>query len=313
VAGIHLPRSGNLLFRLGQHLVPLRQPSGRARNGEHDGEHLRTETHRLVDDSGVEVHVGIQFALDEVIVFQGDAFQFQSDVKSGIAAGAFEHLFGGPLDDASAGIVILVNAMSESHQLAVSFFDSLDVGRHFIFGSDCVQHAEHRFVGAAMKRPSQRRGRRCSSEEGIGQRAAHASHGIGAAVLFMVGVEDEEYVQSARQHGIGDVLGFHHLPQHVHEVFRIGQVVVGINVGESEAMTVAVGRDGWNLADQAQNLMASNGWVVNLACLRLNCGKRGYRADEHSHRVRVVAEALQELLGSFVQHGVVSDLEDPFF
>src|SRR5688572_20374406 len=48
--------------------LPLRQPAGEAAHGEEDGEHLGRESERPIDDSGVEVDIGIQLPLDEVIV-----------------------------------------------------------------------------------------------------------------------------------------------------------------------------------------------------------------------------------------------------
>ena len=39
------------------------------------------ETGGLIDDSRVEVHVGIQLAADEVIVFERNAFQFDGGVE----------------------------------------------------------------------------------------------------------------------------------------------------------------------------------------------------------------------------------------
>ena len=36
-----------------------------------------------------------------------------------------------------------------------------------------------------------------------------------------------------------------------------------------------------------------------------------HRADQHRHGMGVVAETLHELLGGFVQHGVMRDLVDP--
>ena len=138
------------MFRIGQHLLPLCQPPGCARDSEQHGEHLGLETHGLVDDPGIEIDVGIQLALDEVLVFERNPLQFECDVQLGVAAGYLEYLLGGPLDDLGPRIVVLVNAMSEAHQFAVPIFDLLDVGRHVVLGADFVEHLENFFVGATM-------------------------------------------------------------------------------------------------------------------------------------------------------------------
>src|ERR1035441_9119997 len=96
LAGVDLPRTGDLLLGVGDQFLPLGQPPGSAGDGEQDGEDLRFESHSLIHDAGVEVDVGIELALDEVVVLKGDALQFQGDIQLGIAAGDFEYLVGGP-------------------------------------------------------------------------------------------------------------------------------------------------------------------------------------------------------------------------
>src|SRR5271156_2295387 len=77
VAEIHLTRSGNLLLRIEQHFFPLGDPSGRTRNSEQYREHGHRETHRLIDQARVEIHVGVKAARNEVIVFERDPFALE--------------------------------------------------------------------------------------------------------------------------------------------------------------------------------------------------------------------------------------------
>ena len=65
-AGVELTRAADALVRIGDHLVPLRHPAGRAGEGEEDGEHRRREAERLQRDARVEVDVRIELLLDEV-------------------------------------------------------------------------------------------------------------------------------------------------------------------------------------------------------------------------------------------------------
>ena len=78
-----------------------------------------------------------------------------------------------------------------------------------------MEHVQNLFVGPAVQRPGQGSGSGCGREVGIGLSAAHRSHGAGAAVLPVVGVQDQENVQGAGEYRIGHVLR----PHHLHNVF----------------------------------------------------------------------------------------------
>src|SRR5688500_1621018 len=79
VARVALPGLHDLLVHL-QRLDAVGQPAGRAGDGEEHCEHLDGETHGLVDQARVEVDVGVELAVDEVGVGQGDLLQLQGDV-----------------------------------------------------------------------------------------------------------------------------------------------------------------------------------------------------------------------------------------
>src|ERR1022692_1140988 len=127
----------------------------------------------------------------------------------------------------------------------------------------------------------------------------------------MVGVQNEQDVQGACQDRVGLILRLNHLPQHVHEVRGITEVVVGIDVRKAQAMAVSVGRDGGNLADQPADLQLADLRVQHVAGLWVHRGERRHGADEHAHGMRVVAEAFQKFLAGFVQHGVAGDALHP--
>src|SRR5581483_4191225 len=99
LADVHLARSCDGLFGVAHHLRPLRHPSRSPRNREQDREHRHRESHRLVDDSGIEVHVRIELVGDEVLVLERDSLEFDGDVDKGILAGDLEHLVGEFLED----------------------------------------------------------------------------------------------------------------------------------------------------------------------------------------------------------------------
>src|ERR1035441_9141646 len=62
LAAVDLPRTRDLGVGVLQHFLPLRQPADGARNAEQHGELVRRETHRLVDDARVEIHVRVELA-----------------------------------------------------------------------------------------------------------------------------------------------------------------------------------------------------------------------------------------------------------
>src|SRR6476661_2274643 len=72
VAGVDLLGAGDLLLLVLDQLEPLGQPARGAADREEDGEHLRRELQRLVDETGVEVDVGVELALDEVLILERD-------------------------------------------------------------------------------------------------------------------------------------------------------------------------------------------------------------------------------------------------
>src|SRR3990172_8503376 len=144
---------GGVFFLPGarDHPPPLGEPADGAGNREQDGEHLDREAHRLVHDAGVEVDVGVELVLDEVVVLKGDALEFEGDVQQGIAPGYLEHLIGGPLDDRGAGVVVLVDAVTKTHEAAFAGLDPLDELRDALAVSDLGEHAEDGLVGATME------------------------------------------------------------------------------------------------------------------------------------------------------------------
>src|SRR5712692_3682933 len=137
-AHIDLTGTGDLLLGIQKHLLPLRDPARRARNGEEDGEGGRRHPDRLVDESRVEVHVGIELALDEVVVLQGDPLELQRDIEQRVSSRDLEHLVGDLLDDARARVVVLVDAVAEAHQalFALALLDLLDERGHALLRAD---------------------------------------------------------------------------------------------------------------------------------------------------------------------------------
>ena len=51
-------------------------------------------------------------------------------------------------------------------------------------------------------------------------------------------MQDEEDVQSTRNRGMRHILRLDHLPQHVHEILGVAQVVVGIDIRKADIVPI---------------------------------------------------------------------------
>src|SRR5205085_1444408 len=80
LAQIDLARARDLLFGIVEHLDPLRDPPGSAWDGEEHREHVHRKTHRAIDDARIEIYVRVEPTLDEVFIFERDAFEFERNV-----------------------------------------------------------------------------------------------------------------------------------------------------------------------------------------------------------------------------------------
>ena len=76
----------------------MSEPSSSSGDGEQDWEIIGWETHSLVDNTRVEIDVGVQFSLDEIFITQGSSFEFNSNFDEGLLADNFED-FRGDLRD----------------------------------------------------------------------------------------------------------------------------------------------------------------------------------------------------------------------
>ena len=176
---------------------------------------------------------------------------------------------------------------------------------------DLVQHPQDGFVGAAVQRPVERGRRARQRRVGIHLRAADVPHRAGAAVLLVVGVQDEEHVERALENRVRLVARLGHLEQHVQEVARVAELVVGQHVGAADGVPERVGGDARHLGDQPDRLQPARVDVEDVLRVRVEGRQRAHRAQEHAHRVRVVAEALEELLDVLVEHRVQRDAMRP--
>ena len=139
---------------------PVGDPARQAADREHHGEHAGRYADGAHDDAAVEIHVGIQLALDEIGVLQGDLLPDGGRFPS---SGSFlprlvQQALGDSGQDLGARIEVFIDTMTEAHEphLAVLVLGQLHVflGRD-LARMDLLQHLQHRHVGPAVTRPPQ--------------------------------------------------------------------------------------------------------------------------------------------------------------
>ena len=265
----------------------------------------------MIDEAGVEVHVGVELALDKVFVLEGDALAFEGDFEERVLAHQVEDLVGHAFDDAGTRIIVLVNAMAEAHQLGFAGFDALDEIGNFLHRADFHQHAQDFFVGASVKRPVERSDSRCSGGIGIHMRAADAANGVGGAILFVIGMQDKEHVERVLESRIRLVARFRGAEKHVQEVAGITQIVIGIDKGHAERMAIRKRGYRRHFPDQAVGLLLARLGVKNILGVMIERRKRGNGRNHHAHGMGVIVKAVEKFLDALVDESVMRDVIGP--
>ena len=134
-------------------------PAGKTGKREHHGEHIFRDTHGTIENTGVEVNVGIERTVDEVTVGKGGFFNPAGDIEQRIlAADPGKIVFTLFADDDRARVVGFVDPVTETHEPEGIVF----VLRHFdefIHIAVSVDHAElfdDRLIGTAVQRSGNR-------------------------------------------------------------------------------------------------------------------------------------------------------------
>ncbi len=84
-ARVDLPRPHDAEILPVIHLAPVGEPPGGAADGEQHREHVIGDPRGAKDEPGVEIHVGVEVARDEVVVVERNVLQPQGDVEEGIS------------------------------------------------------------------------------------------------------------------------------------------------------------------------------------------------------------------------------------
>ena len=186
------------------HLLPLRDPSRQPAEGKHDREHVGRDAHRPVDDAAVEVDVRIELTLDEERVLQGHLLQSLGDLEQRIIhAQLRQHLVRRLLEDLGARVEVLVHPMAEAHEperraLILGQTDVLLEVAAIL--PDHLQHLDDLLISPAVQRTPEGEDARRNHGEEIRLAASHHANRRRAAVLLVIGVQDEQEVERPVQH-----------------------------------------------------------------------------------------------------------------
>ena len=99
------------------HFFPMSNPTRESSHRKHHSKHIHWNIQCAVDNSTVEIHIGIEFLVDEVLIFQGRDLKTLCNLKQRVIDSHFgQNLIASFLDDRRTWIEVLVNAMTKPHE-----------------------------------------------------------------------------------------------------------------------------------------------------------------------------------------------------
>jgi len=127
----------------------------------------------------------------------------------------------------------------------------------------------------------------------------------------MIGVQNEKNVQSALESGIRPVLRFGSPEQHVQEISRVAQIIVGVDIGHAQRVPVGKSSNRRHLADQAVGLLLARLGAEDVFRVVIEGGERGDSGNSHAHGMSVVVKPIEKFLDAFMDEGVMGDVVGP--
>eukprot|EP00906_Rhabdomonas_costata_P004793 RCo007130 len=309
---VDLAGPAELPLRRLHHLLPLGDPADTPRHREDHRKHVDGDPHRVKQDAGVEVDVGVELPGNKVIVLQRDPLQLHCELKQGLVLlpQMLQHLVANLLDDLPSGVEVLVHSVAKAHQPegVVLVLGLRQVHRDPVNRANLLKHPQCRLV-----RPTVLRAPQCSHSgrdagKGVDQRGPRDSDGGSALVLLVVSVQDHDLVARTSHNGVHFVRRAWRREHHVQEVLREAQVVAGVHVGLPHHVLVRHRRNRWHLRDQAQRNRHAVLLVPNVQTRAVERRQGAHHAHHNGHRVGVTPEPLQERLQLLVQHRVRGNL-----
>jgi hypothetical protein len=84
------------------------------------------------------------------------------------------------------------------------------------------------------------------------------------AVLLVIGVQDEQHVERPRQHAVWRALGLGAAPQHIQETLGVAEIVIRVDIGQTQAVPVSERGERRHFANKPEDLQVAHRWVVDV-------------------------------------------------
>ena len=123
----------------------------------------------------------------------------------------------------------------------------------------------------------------------------------------MIGVQDENALHGAREHGIGLVLLARRAEHHVEEIVDIGEPILGVHERLAQVVLVGHRGDRRQLRNQAEGRYGAAARIVNVDRVVVERGERPDHPAQHGHRMGITPETLIEAHQLLMHHGVPGD------
>src|SRR4030095_11725509 len=142
---------------------------------------------------------------------------------------------------------------------------------------------QHRFVRAAVQGAPERADTGRDRREQVRLRAAHLTYRRGAAVLFVIRVQDQQQVQDLDDFLINFIWFRGNREHHVEEVRAVGKVVLRVDERLADRLLVGEGGDGPHLRQQARDGRLPLVPVLHVERLRVEARQRQHHRRQDRH------------------------------
>jgi len=233
---VDLLRSHDDVFAV-EELHPVSNPSRTTGNSEKHGHEVGIEAECALDDASVEVHVRLQFLLNEVFVTQGNLFQLDRDVDQGVFAQNVEGLLTQFLHDACTRVLVLVDSVAEPLLEFTFVLDLLDELGHILDVADFAEHGQDTLVGSSVEGALECGRGATHAAEHVDVAGGQVADGSSAAIQLVFGVQNKQDVEDAGQTFVHFSRGTAPLVNQIQEHFGLAVVRIVLLVayhGEAE-------------------------------------------------------------------------------